>query len=222
VSLWPLFYAGLLGFPPNLVHARLMIEAFGGAFLVGGLAIAATRFVGPTRFALWETLWLFWLLQAAAIAHLNQRHAWVDACFVVLLASLLITLAVRLRQASLLPQIALVATGLICGIAGAGWLMLPGTVADVRTFRLANLFLDQGFLLASGLGMGSVVFPRMLGEAPLAAEGKVKVVRAVGAGLLLVGSFFLESWGQVLARSGGAKPPTRRRVERWARGSTGA
>jgi lysophospholipase L1-like esterase len=35
VSLWPLFYAGRLGFFPNLVHSRLMIEAFGAAFVVG-------------------------------------------------------------------------------------------------------------------------------------------------------------------------------------------
>ena len=43
VSLWPLFHAQLLSFYPNLVHARLMIEAFGGAFVVGFLGTAGPR-----------------------------------------------------------------------------------------------------------------------------------------------------------------------------------
>ena len=39
VLLWPLFYAGELSFHPGIAHARLMIQGFGGALVLGFLGI---------------------------------------------------------------------------------------------------------------------------------------------------------------------------------------
>jgi len=103
-----------------------------------------------------------------------------------------VLLVVRVRQVSPSPQFALAGIGLVCGILGAGLLMLPTTYGDPRIFRLANLLLDQGFLLGSTLGLGSLLF------APLTVEGRMDLGRAFGTGLLIVGSFFLEAWGEVL------------------------
>ena len=45
VALWPLYYAQQLGFYPGFVHARIMIEAFGAAFVVGFLVVVNFFFV---------------------------------------------------------------------------------------------------------------------------------------------------------------------------------
>jgi uncharacterized protein involved in response to NO len=69
---------------------------------------------------------------------------------------------------------------------------------------LANLLLYQGLLLPPVLGIGSFLFPRILGggfgEAGTAGEARVRFGRALVAAALLLASFFLESLGHV--RSG--------------------
>ena len=201
VSLWPLFYAQQLGFYPNFVHARLMIEAFGGAFVVGFLGTAGPRMATAPKLTPLELLWLFALHQATAISHLRLQHARGDGFFIALLASLLLCLMIRVlkfRKEAPPPQMLLALTGLVCGITGAALQMMP---SYPERFRLANLLLYQGLLLPPVLGIGSFVFPRMLGgdfgEPKTAAQSKTKLIRAVTAALLLVSSFFLEAYGQV-------------------------
>ncbi len=201
VSLWPLFYAQKLGFYPNLVHARLMIEAFGGAFVVGFLGTAGPRMATAPKLTPLELLWLFALHQASAVSHLRLQHVWGDGFFIALLSSLLLCLVIRVvkfRKEAPPPQMLLALTGLVCGITGAALQMMP---SDPERFRLANLLLYQGLLLPPVLGIGSFVFPRMLGgdfgEPKTAAQSKTKLIRAVTAAMLLVGSFLLEAYGQV-------------------------
>jgi uncharacterized protein involved in response to NO len=77
VWLWPLFYAQQLGFYPNLFHARLMIEAFGGAFVVGFLGTAGPRMAKAPKLTPLELCWLFALHQTSAICHLRlMRGIW--------------------------------------------------------------------------------------------------------------------------------------------------
>lgn len=206
VSLWPLFYAQQIGFYPIFVHARLMIEAFGGAFVVGFLGTAGPRMATAPKLTPLELIWLFALHQASAISHLTLHLAWGDGLFVALLASLLMCLVIRVlkfRKEAPPPQMLLALTGLVCGLAGTLMQLMPGTVLDPQRLRLANLLLYQGMLLPPVLGIGSFVFPRMLGgdfgDPRTAAQGRVKLVRAVLASLLLVGSFLLEAFGQVIA-----------------------
>src|SRR6188474_752538 len=87
VSLWPLFYSQHLGFYPGVVHARLMIEAFGGAFVVGFLGTAGPRMATAPKLTPLELGWLFGLHQASALCHLGQEQRWGDALFLALLVS---------------------------------------------------------------------------------------------------------------------------------------
>ncbi len=206
VSLWPLFYAQKIGFYPIFVHARLMIEAFGGAFVVGFLGTAGPRMATAPKLTPLELIWLFALHQASAISHLTLHLAWGDGFFAALLASLLMCLVIRVlkfRKEAPPPQMLLALTGLGCGLAGTLMQLMPATVLDPQRLRLANLLLYQGMLLPPVLGIGSFVFPRMLGgdfgDPRTAAQGRVKLVRAILASLLLVGSFLLEAFGQVIA-----------------------
>lgn len=205
VSLWPLFYAQMIGFYPNFVHARIMIEAFGGAFVVGFLGTAGPRMATAPKLTPPELLWLFALHQACGISHLTLHLAWGDAFFVALLASLLLCLVIRVvrfRKEAPPPQMLLALTGLACGIAGAAMQLSPTTLMDPQRLRLANLLLYQGLLLPPVLGIGSFVFPRMLGgdfgDPKTAAQSRAKLVRSIIAAVLLVSSFFLEAFGQVM------------------------
>ena len=202
VSLWSLFYAQQLAFYPNLVHARIMIEAFGGAFVVGFLGTAGPRMATAPKLTPLELGWLFALHLACGASHLMQQLAWGDGFFIAQLGSLMLCLiirVVRFRKEAPPPQMLLALTGLACGIAGAA---LMHAEMDVTRFRLAGLLLYQGLLLPPVLGIGSFVFPRMLGgdfgDPKSAAQSRAKLRRAIAAAVLLVSSFFLEAHGLVV------------------------
>lgn len=204
VALWPLYYAWMLAYYPGFVHARIMIEAFGGAFVVGFLGTAGPRMATAPKLTPAELFWLFALHQACGVSHLTLRLAWGDGFFIALLASLTLCLVIRVarfRKEAPAPQMLLALTGLACGIAGAVMHLSPATLMDPQCLRLANLLLYQGLLLPPVLGIGSFVFPRMLGgdfgDPKTAAQSKAKLLRAGAAAVLLVGSFFLEAHGGV-------------------------
>jgi len=206
VSLWPLFYAQHLGFYPNFVHARIMIEAFGGAFVIGFLGTAGPRMASAPKLTPLELVWLFALHQACAVSHLMLHMYWGDAFFIALLVSLLLCLVIRVvkfRKEAPPPQMLLALTGLVCGIVGASMLLSPKTFLDPQRLRLANLLLYQGLLLPPVLGIGSFVFPRMLGgdfgDPKTEAQSQTKLIRCSVAAVLLVSSFFLEAFGQIIA-----------------------
>jgi hypothetical protein len=80
---------------------------------------------------------------------------------------------------------------------------MSSTLADPQRFRLAGLLLYQGLLLPPVLGIGSFIFPRMLGgdfgEPTSPQEARTKQVRTFVASVLLLGSFLLEAYGPPLA-----------------------
>jgi uncharacterized protein involved in response to NO len=206
VSLWPLFYAGKLPWYPGLAHARLMIEVFGGAFVTGFLGTAGPCMASAPRLTLPEILALFVLNTAAGILHLKLMVREGDICFAAMLVLLLGCLAVRLigcRRESPPPQMVLVLTGLVCGITGVFLWMSPNWMSDSENQRLASLLLYQGLLLPPVLGIGSFIFPRILGgEFGIPGSGrdaKVKLIRAAATGLLIVVSFLVEACGHVAA-----------------------
>lgn len=73
VTLWPLYYAQALSFYPGLAHARIMIEAFGGAFVVGFLGTSGPRMAAAPKLTPCELLWLFALHQACGVSQLLLR-----------------------------------------------------------------------------------------------------------------------------------------------------
>ena len=205
VMLWPLYYGQKLGFYPSFIHARIMIEAFGGAFVMGFLGTAGPRMATAPKLTPPELIWLFALHLASAISHLCQQQAWGDRLFIAMLGSLLLSLVIRLvkfRKEAPPPQMLLALTGLLCGISGAAMLLFPSNYADPRLYRLAGLLLYQGMLLPPVLGIGSFVFPRMLGgdfgDPKSPAQTRIKLIRSLAASVLLVGSFFAEAFGQVI------------------------
>ena len=205
VALWPLYYAQQLGFYPSFVHARIMIEAFGAAFVVGFLGTAGPRMATAPKLTPLELFWLFALHQACGISHLTLHMARGDMFFIALLGSLLLCLVIRVvkfRKEAPPPQLLLALTGLICGITGASLLLSNATLLDPQRLRLANLLLYQGLLLPPVLGIGAFVFPRMLGgdfgDPKTAAQSRTKLIRAVMAAVLLIVSFILESSGQII------------------------
>lgn len=208
VAVWPLFYAGLFLFHPLLVHSRLMIAGFGGAFVIGFLGTAGPRVAGAPRLSPAELVLLFSLYQSGAILYLSGRITYGDLCFATALASLAISLIVRVlrhRRETPPPQMLLALIGLVFGFTGT-LLHLTGSFNDPRWYRLANLLLYQGFLLAPVLGIGSFLFPRILGGdfgTPASTRSKRRaLMRAAVAGLLLVTSFILEASGWVEAGYG--------------------
>ncbi len=204
VALWPLFYAQWIGFYPGLVHARLMIECFGGAFVLGFLGTAGPRMASAPKLTPVELLWLFALHLAGAWCHLSLHHWWGDVLFITLLASLLVCLVARVarfRKEAPPPQLLLAVTGLGCGIAGAALLLSPTTLLDLNRLRLANLLLYQGLLLPPVLGIGSFVFPRMLGG-DFGQAKPLGLVRALVTSVLLVASFQIEAEGHTLVGYG--------------------
>ncbi|MFN0126270.1 MAG: NnrS family protein [Verrucomicrobiales bacterium] len=209
VALWPMFYAHQLDYYPNLAHARLMIQAFGGAFVVGFLGTAGPRMATAPKLTPAELCWLFLLHQAGAVSHLGQRTALGDSLFLALLASLVISLVVRVvrfRRDAPPPQMLLALTGLLSGMVGTALLLADWSLEAAWRLRLANLFLYQGLLLPPVLGIGSFVFPRLLGggfgEPRSGSAARIMAARAGLAAVLLVGSFVLEARGWVLAGYG--------------------
>ena len=201
VMLWPLFYGDSLGFFPNVVHARLMVEAFGGAFVVGFLGTAGPRMAGAPKLTSQELLGLLVLHQLSALSHLGLRHSWGDGLFAAMLGLLLLALGVRVwrfRKEAPPPQLLLAFCGLGCGLAGAVMFAVPTLMTSPQSYRLAGLLLYQGLLLPPTLGIGSFLFPRMLGgefgEPKSVGATRQKRNRALVAALLLLLSFGLEAY----------------------------
>lgn len=201
VLLWPMFYAHAISFYPGFVHARLMIESFGGAFIVGFLGTAGPRMASAPKLSPAELVWLLALHCACGISHLFLHPQAGDILFAALLGSLLLSLiirVVRFRKEAPPPQMLLALTGILCGITGAVLMTLSSTYADPQRLRLASLLLYQGMLLPPVLGIGSFVFPRMLGgdfgDPKTPAQSRAKRLRAIAAAALLVSSFWVEAF----------------------------
>lgn len=205
--LWPLFYAGHLAVYPGASHARLMIECFAGAFVIGFLGTAGPRMLSAPRLTPIEFCTLLALHIACGVSHLCSRNACGDALFITMLAGFIAMLAGRMllhRCDAPPPAMLLAATGLLCGIAGATLWLRPEWHSTAVTYRLAGLLLYQGFLIGPVMGVGSFLLPRLLGgdfgEPVSVAERRNAWRRTLFTAALLLFSFAVEVW--VHAESG--------------------
>lgn len=202
-AIWPLFYRGLLPYYPSVAHARLMMEGFGGAFVVGFLGTAGPRMASAPGLTPAELFLLLSLHTGACACHLLSAPVAGDALFAGLLTTLLVALTIRVarhREEPPPPQLLLALVGLLCGIAGAAMAAMAGTlVTDGRVSRFGALLLNQGLLLAPTLGIGSFIFPRILGGG-FGGEGtpaalRRQLIRTGVAATLLIASFGVEAAG---------------------------
>lgn len=202
VLLWPLWHLGRLTFYPGLVHARLMIECFGGALVAGFLGTAGPKLVSAPRLRGGEFPAMVMALMACGLAHLGLAMRLGDSCFLLLLGLLSASLLLRwlrFRSESPPPQMVLALTGLLCGMAGTLMWLWPALTGSSAAFRLAGLLVHEGFLLLPVLGVGSFLFPRMLGGVstePIAPGARRRsLVRAMAVAAAVVGSFAWEARG---------------------------
>lgn len=201
VLLWPLFYLGWLSYHPLYSHARIMIEGFGGAFVIGFLGTAGPRMSSAPKLKPIELLLLICLHTGAAVLHLRGDHRTGDFIFAVLLVSLLAALLVRVLRFAKEPpppQMLLALAGLCMGIIGSVMFVMAPYLTDPRVYRLASLSLYQGFLLPPVLGIGSFIFPRILGgsfgEPGTERESQIKRLRTLLAIVLLIISFIIDAY----------------------------
>jgi hypothetical protein len=158
------------------------------------------------RLTPWEFVWLALLHEAVGLLHLTLRHSLADSVFAVLLLSLMVSLAgrvVRFRKQPPPPQMLLALTGLLCGATGSMLSVRPATLSDPSLFRLSSLLLYQGLLLPPVLGVGSFIFPRILGggfgEPSTQGAKRAALIHAMLAALAIVASFFIEAFGSPMA-----------------------
>lgn len=170
VALWPFSIWGPLEFYPGLLHSRLMLTGFIGAFVLGFMATAMPRMLGlrPLSGPAIGVLGLLWLISMAA--HLSGSLWLGDGLFGLTLATLVGFLALRFRSRTDIPPpgFILAGAGLFLGITGAfalaawesGFDLGAGTAWVGRYGRVA---MNEGFLLGAVGGVGSFFFPRLWG-----------------------------------------------------------
>lgn len=165
VSLWPLYFAGVFRLYPGIIHARLMMEGFLGAFVVGFLGTAAPRLTGTAHLTRGELGSLLALYAGAIGMQMTGRSFAGDAIFLGLLLAFALRLGRRFAQRRDLPppSFALVAFGFFNAIA-ASVLLLIGAAGEghPRCAVLGTMLLHQGFVLYLILGIGGFLLPRFL------------------------------------------------------------
>ena len=137
VSLWPLFYLGIhTSFYPGMMHARVMIEGFLGAFIFGFLGTALPRFFGAPPLKRWE-LWTLIVLHLTAIGlHIGLQPFAGDGMFLALLVFFLVCMGRRFARREDLPPpgFALVGIGFLNALAGTA--LLASMPWNVWTFAM--------------------------------------------------------------------------------------
>ena len=164
VSLWPLYYAGLITTYPATAHARLMIEGFMASFIIGFLGTAGPRITSTRHFSRGELITLLTFDLLSAGLHFGGSHRAGDALFVFCLASFLCVIGKRFvrRKDSPPPNFALVALGLLNGFAGALLLALFENKVYSVQYRIGASLLEQGFVLLPILGVAPFLLARLL------------------------------------------------------------
>jgi uncharacterized protein involved in response to NO len=204
VSLWPLYFSGLHKFYPGVMHARMMIEGFMGAFIIGFLGTAGPRLTGTPPFARWE-LGLLLTLHAVAVGmHIGHLHFEADIVFLALLLVFAGRMAWRFsnRRDMPPPSFVLVGFGFLNAIAGTV-LLIAGAMGDgnPRCGMLGGILLYQGFVTYLVLGIGGFLLPRFLNLPPRgdfpesrtpAGGWMPRAVFALAIGAVLLGTYVAE------------------------------
>ena len=166
VSLWPLFYLGIhTSFYPGLMHARMMIEGFLGAFVFGFLGTALPRMTGAPPLARWEVWPLVALHAAATGTHIAHLHFAGDRLFLLTLVFFVMCMARRIARRDDLPPpgFALAGVAFLNAIAGTALLAVTPWNVWAHAMPVGTALLNEGWVLLLILGVGSFLLPRFLG-----------------------------------------------------------
>lgn len=168
VLMWPLHFWGITKPYPGQHHARVMIEGFLTAFVLGFLGTALPRLLGIPKIRAAESACYATSLCIVALLHATGHTHWGDALFFFTLLTFILALALRaaiFRQDVPPPAFVLVLLGIASALFGSAVAFiatfLPDTSAWLTTF--AKLLLYQGFLLFPVMGIGAFLLPRFFG-----------------------------------------------------------
>lgn len=222
VLMWPLYHHQIWTAYPGTAHARIMVEGFLTAFVIGFLGTALPRLLEVPRVRLVEGLGYALGLCAVVGLHASGRAFWGDQVFFLTMLIFVGHLAVRafcFRKDVPPPGFVLVALGLACALAGSGTLVLAQAAPLVLPEwvpGLARLLLHQGYLLLPVMGIGAFLLPRFFGlpsrqsfpeslEMPPGWWGRA--VFSLTCGGLVLAGFVVEalgeaSWGNALRAVG--------------------
>lgn len=162
IALWPLFYAGVLGFYPGELHARILIQRFMGGFIIGCLCTALPRMLDTIGLTLFELL-LFLILYIVSICcHFTQSYIVGDALFLLLLIIHASVICLRFFKRNDLPppSFILVVFGYFSAVTGILFLNHGRFIAfNFSSFSLGRNLLYQGFTLCPllGVSVGSLI-----------------------------------------------------------------
>ena len=207
VSLWPLYFGGVVAFYPGQSHARLMAYGFFGGFILGFLGTAVPRMLSAKTFGPSEVGFLLVPYGAMVIAILAGKTALGDGLFLCVLLVFGVIMAVRAKNRRDIPPPGFVLVVLALACAGAGALLsllLIDTEAAFFWVGLQHLLVYQGFMLLPILGVGAFLLPRFFGsesshnfpESIKPPPGWTrKALVALGAGVLIIVSFCMEAAG---------------------------
>lgn len=197
---------------PGIMHARIMIQGFLGAFAFGFLGTAFPRLTETPRLRGWVSLTLAAGLTAGTLLHLANHIHWGDGAFVLTFLFFLAQLGTRIakRADNPPPGFVLVAFGLIGGLIGAIGLFASAYVRlSPFAYSMCTLLLYQGFMLMPVMGIGAFLLPRFFAlpnkhnfpeSLRPSKEWLQRAAFALLCALLVVGSFALEAAGYI--RSG--------------------
>ena len=208
VSLWPLHFGGLVSLYPGQAHARIMACGLFGGFILGFLGTAMPRMLSVPPLGPGNVLLLLALHLSMVAGFATQHVGLGDRLFLVLLGLFVVLMFGRARHRRDTPPPGFVLVGLAFLCVFAGTLLAvfqPGEdEAGAYWINLQRLLCYQGFVLLPILGIGPFILPRFFelpsphdfpeSLVPVAAWRK-KAALALGAGVLIVASFFMEVGG---------------------------
>ncbi len=209
-ALWPLHLLGISPDFPGQAHARIMAHGFFGGFILGFLCTAMPRMLSARPFQMAETGLLLLLHVAAVAAYAGGALRIGNALFLALLASFAVSIGRRIGERRDLPPPGFVLVALALGCAAVGSLLSIVESEETSPICLVwqKLLTYQGFILFPILGVGPFILPRFFGQpsahdlpssmAPTRAWA-AKAALALGAGLVILGSFALEAIGWIRA-----------------------
>jgi uncharacterized protein involved in response to NO len=212
VMMWPLLYAGKLGFYPAEAHSRVMIEGFMGAFVIGFLGTAFPRLAGNNPWSTGELARILLLWIGCVACAMTGRVAAADLLFATMLLLLLAGMIGRWMRGNRdtpPPGFVMALAGIAGGaVAAASLAWDQGRGMSIAGYQFAKLWLNQGFLLLPLLGIAPYLLPRFFGresthsfdDSPRPPKGWwQRAVASLACAIMIGTGFAMEACGEPLS-----------------------
>ncbi len=168
VSLWPLFFYGLIPVYPATAHARIMIQGFAASFVIGFLGTAAPHMLEAPSVRTWFSFVMGMGLLLVSLLHIFQFTVWGDMLFALLLAVFMVTIgSLWPRRTSMPPPGMLAVAAGVLGAFFATLMLSLNRYYEIPDFLyfFSRLLLYQGFLLLPVMGVSATLLPNFTGYA---------------------------------------------------------